>query len=139
MANKSDELKKAIKRLENSIEYLEKKLEEIDTGYNTDPSMAPVYIEQKDKAIKMLSDKVNELNTEKENSRKKGFGSGSMNAPEIARLSVGGSLKTSSLDKGSLSEDTRKEIIDKVYKNEPDDKERARQLLKEGIIVQRKM
>lgn len=136
-----DRLEKDINILNNSITGIETKLDAIHNGSlkTSDPALVTTLIETKDRARLLLSQKEADLKFEKDKSKAVLFGGIKMNADDKARLSVGGSLKTSSLDKGSLSEDARKEIIDQVYKNEPDDTKRANQLLKEGIIVQRKM
>lgn len=139
MANKIDALKKDAERLKKTIAWLEAKLEEIDSGQNQDPSQASKFIKEKDEAEKLLQSKEKEIKIEKENSKEKLFGGVSLNAGEIARLSVGGSLKTSMLDKTAINDDKKKKVIDDIYKAEPDEKKRAQMLLEEGLIVQRKM
>ena len=141
MTNKLDQLNTDIRRLETSITLIESKLTDIDCGKlkTADPALVATLIESKDRAVTLLNQKQSELDREKENSRVKTFGSIKMKADDIARLSIGGSLKTSSLDKTSVNDETKKKLIDDIFKNEPDEKKRADSLLQKGFIVQRKV
>ena len=62
-----------------------------------------------------------------------------MFSDDIARLSIGGSLKTSTLNKSSVDDTAKKKIIEDIFTTEPDETKRATKLLEKGFIVQRKM
>jgi hypothetical protein len=139
MSTRLEILKKDIIRLKKSKDWLESKLEEIDNGSSKDPSQATKYIKDKTETELLLREKEKELQTEKENSRVTDFGGIKMRPVEIARLSVGGSLKTSSLDKTALTDEKKKEIVDGINKESISDAEKASKLFDRGIILQRKM
>lgn len=136
-----NELETDKKRLKAAIERIEAKLRDIDdcADVGSDPAQVASLIESKGKAEILLGQKETEIKIERENNRLRDIRGIKTRAIDIAKLSLGGSLRSSSLDKNSANEIIKRDMVDKIFKAERDEVVRREKLLEEGFIVQRSM